>query len=74
MYEEEEYRKSIICDNVKVFVIEASSSLSWYKYVKNRDYLFTIDSFGTSGKKDDVLKKYGFTKENIEAKIESLLK
>ena len=71
---EESYKIEILPASVKTFVIEASSSLSWYKYVKNDDYLFTIDTFGTSGKREDVLRKYGFTVNKITKDIEKLLK
>ena len=71
---EESYKREILPDSVKTFVIEASSSLSWYKYVKNDDYLFTIDTFGASGKREDVLRKYGFTVNKITKDIEKLLK
>lgn len=71
---EESYKREILPASVKTFVIEASSSLSWYKYVKNDDYLFTIDTFGASGKREDVLRKYGFTVNKITKDIEKLLK
>lgn len=71
---EESYKREILPASVKTFVIEASSSLSWYKYVKNDDYLFTIDTFGASGKREDVLRKYGFTANKITRDIEKLLK
>lgn len=71
---DDKYKREVLPDGVKTFVLELSSSLSWYKYVKNHDYLFTIDEFGASGAKDDVLRKYGFTKENIEKQIEAFLK
>lgn len=71
---EESYKREILPASVKTFVIEASSSLSWYKYVKNDDYLFTIDTFGASGKRDDILRKYGFTVNKIIKDIEKLLK
>ena len=71
---EESYKREILPASVKTFVIEASSSLSWYKYVKNDDYLFTIDTFGASGNREDVLRKYGFTVNKITKDIEKLLK
>ena len=72
--QEEKYKREILPDNTLTFVIEASSSESWYKYVKNSDCLFTIDNFGSSGKREDVLRKYGFTIDKIQAKIESMIK
>lgn len=71
---EESYKREILPASVKTFVIEASSSISWYKYVKNDDYLFTIDTFGASGKREDILRKYGFTVNKITKDIEKLLK
>ena len=72
--QKEDYKELILPKNVKTFVIEASSSYSWHKYVESKEYLFTIDEFGASGKREDVMKKYGFTVEAIEKKIENMLK
>ncbi len=69
----EQYKKEILPENTKIFVIEASSSYSWYKYVKDDNYLFNINSFGYSGKKDDILNKFNFTEKDIIKKIEELL-
>ena len=67
-----DYQEKIIPGGAKVFVIERSASLSWYKYT-NKDNMFTIDEFGSSGNKSEVNKKYNFTKEYIERKIEEKL-
>lgn len=67
-----DYQEKIIPGDAKVFVIERSASLSWYKYT-NKDNMFTIDEFGSSGNKSEVDKKYNFTKEYIERKIEEKL-
>lgn len=71
--QDEQYKEEIIPKNTKTFVIEASSSYSWYKYIKDSNYLFTIDNFGFSGKKEDVLEKFNFTEKDIIKKIEELL-
>ncbi len=72
--EDVEYRKSILPLNAKTFVIEASSSYSWHKYVDEQSHLFTIDKFGASGNREAVLKKYGFDVDTIEKKLEEILK
>lgn len=72
--ESNEYKESILPKKVKTFVIEASSSYSWHKYVEEESHLFTIDEFGASGKREDVLKKYGFDVDTIEKKLEEILK
>lgn len=69
-----EYQEALLPIGVKVIVIEASSSYSWNEFVYNDKYLITVDEFGYSGKKDDVLGKFGFDLESIEEKIEKLLK
>lgn len=69
----EEYQNEVLPKGVKTFVIERSASLSWYKYVNDKNRMFTIDSFGASGNKDDVDKKYGFDVNLIEEKIEKKL-
>lgn len=69
----DEYKSIILPKNTKTFVIEASSSYSWHKYVENEDYLFNIDKFGYSAKKDDILEKYNYTDKYISNKIEELL-
>ena len=68
-----EYKNEILPAGVKTFVIEASASLSWYKYVKDKSYMFTIDEFGKSGNKESVLDYFGFSVENIEKRIEEKL-
>lgn len=68
------YQEEIIPANTKVFVIEASSSYSWYFLVNSKDYLFTVDEYGKSGTKEDLMKEYGFTSDKISSRIQNLLK
>lgn len=70
----EEYKNELLPLGTKTFVIEPSSSYSWYKFVYNEKYLFTLDNFGSSGTTEDVYKKYGFDVNQIAEKIEKLLK
>ena len=69
-----EYIESILPVEVRKIAIEASSSMSWNKLIYNSKYLITLDEFGSSGKKDDVYKKYGFDVDTLEEKVEELLK
>ena len=50
-----------------------ASSYNWNKIIFNDKYIISQDDFGASGKKDDVLKKYGFDIDSLEEKIEKLL-
>lgn len=68
------YQNEVLPKIKNTFVIEPLSSYSWDQFVEDRNHLFTIDCFGVSGNYNDVMKKYNFTKEYIENKIEELLK
>lgn len=70
---DKEYQDSILPNKIPTFVIEASSSLSWYKYATDEDHLFTIDTFGESGSKEELYNHFGFTISEIEIKIENII-
>lgn len=71
---DDKYKQSLFPVDIPVFVIEASSSYSWYQFVKNKDYLFTVDTFGLCGSKNDILEEFKLTKKDIVKRIEELLK
>lgn len=72
--QDSQYIEEILPVGIRKIVIEAGSSMSWNSIVFNDKYLITLDTFGTSGKKDDVYKKYGFDILSLEEKVEELLK
>ena len=71
---EKEKQEELFPVGIKKFVLEKSSSYSWYEFVHNKNYLFTNDCFGASGTKEQLDEKYGFTKEAIADQMEQLLK
>ena len=58
------YQDKILGNKPKV-IIEAASSFGWHKYVGKSDILISIDSFGESGKGDDLFDFFGFNCNNI---------
>ncbi len=72
--QDKEYIDEVLPVEYRKIVVEAGSSYSWNKIIFNEKYLITMDSFGSSGKVEDVYKKYGFDAESLEEKIEELLK
>lgn len=68
-----EEQEELLPVGVKKFVIEKASSYSWYHFVYDQKYLFTIDSFGASGSKEALAEAFDFTVEKVEEKIEKLL-
>lgn len=68
------YKEQILPIGYKTFVIERLSKFGWHKYVYDDKYIMGVDSFGYSGKSDDVLKKLKLDDESIYKRIEKLLK
>ena len=69
----EEYKSELFPYDAEVFVIEYESSLGWEKFVIDSDHLFTIDKFGASASKDDILKYCELDIDTIIEKIKKLL-
>lgn len=57
-----DFINSLFNIGVKVFAIEASRGFEWYRFA---DIVIAMDSFGKSGKSDEVFKRFGFSSENI---------
>lgn len=76
LYEKQskEYKEQILPTGYKKIVIEAGSKFGWEKYVYNDSYLFTINNFGVSGPKDQVLEHMKFDYMSIENGIYNLVK
>lgn len=67
------YKMSLFPEGAKIFVIEYGSSFGWEKFVVSSDYLFTVDKFGVSASKDDVVKYCEVDIETIIKKIKSMI-
>ena len=70
-----EYKNNIINekDNLRVF-IEAGACQSFYKYKREKDLLFNIQEFGTSGSCQELMQHFGFTFENLTMEIKNKLR
>lgn len=69
-----DYQKEILPEEVRTIVIEAGSSFGWHRFVYNDKYLITVDNFGASGTKDEVLNNCNFDYESIKTRILNILK
>ena len=49
--------------------IEAGASLGWREYIGAKGEHITIDHFGASAPADKLFQEYGFTVENVVAKV-----
>lgn len=71
---ENEYKNELFEVGAKVIVIEASNDPVWNEFVYNKKYLLTLNEFGISDTKENVLKHFEFDYESLLDKVEKLLK
>lgn len=45
--------------------VEALTSFGWHKYVGLDGEIISLDTFGASGKAEQLFKQFGFTVENV---------
>lgn len=69
----DEYKNSIIDNNSEVIVIEAGSSFGWHRICSNKIHYITIDNFGISGNKDEVLEYLNYTYDDIKNKVYNIM-
>jgi transketolase len=65
-----EYIDTIIDPKTKVLAIEAASGLEWYRFA---DDVLRMESFGASGKADELFKHFGFTIPNVIERVKALI-
>ncbi|MBG9814502.1 transketolase [Bacillus endophyticus] len=69
-----DYKESVLPSAVtKRLGIEMGSSFGWHKYVGGEGEVLAIDGFGASGPGEKVLEEYGFSTENVVARVKNLL-
>lgn len=69
----EEYKKSVLPESLPKVAVEAGVTLGWSRYTGSEDNVVGINKFGASAPGGTVMKEYGFTAENVAAKVKSLL-
>jgi transketolase len=68
-----EYKESVLPKTVtKRLAIEMGSSFGWHKYVGFEGDVLAIDQFGASAPGEVVMEQYGFTVDNVVAKVKAL--
>ena len=66
------YKEKVLPRSItKRVAIEMGATDAWYKYVGLDGLVIGIDTFGASAPGDLVMEKYGFTKEQVLAKVKS---
>ncbi|CRK80356.1 transketolase [Neobacillus massiliamazoniensis] len=71
----QEYKDSILPKNVKKRLgLEVGSSLGWHKFVGDEGDVLAIDRFGASAPGEKIMEEYGFSVNNVVARVKALLK
>jgi transketolase len=71
----QDYKESVFPKEIKArLAVEAGSGLGWAKWVGSDGDIISVDRFGSSAPGSEVMKQYGFTVENVMAKMEKLVK
>lgn len=71
--EDEAYINKLLPKRVRIFVIEYSNETIYNKFTHNR-FIFNINTFGTSGTTEEVIKHYKLDASSISNKIIEILK
>lgn len=69
-----EYRESVLTPGTPVLAMEASKSDLWWKYFSGKGDVLGVDRFGESAPAKILWDRFGFTVENVIAKVENLIK
>lgn len=65
------YQTSLLKNYTNIFAVEASNDNSWYKLTKN---VFAVNTYGKSGKPNEVAKAMGFTAKDFAKYVKENLK
>jgi transketolase len=67
-----EYKRAVL-GNLPRIAVEAGTSYGWERYVGDNGTIIGIDSFGASGKGNEVYEHFGITVENIIKSVKKYL-
>ena len=68
----QEYKHSVLGNAPKV-AVEAAAVYGWERYTGKSENVIGLNSFGASGKGDEVYKHFGITAENVVKKVRELI-
>ena len=69
----EEYKESVLPACVTKFAVEAGVPYGWSRYTGSEQNVLGITTFGASAPGGVMLEKYGFTVDNLVAKVKAVL-
>lgn len=70
----QEYRDNVLPYQVKKIVVEVGSSFGWHRISNNNMHYITIDTFGVSGTKEEVLKDMDYSYEQVKDRVMNIIR
>ncbi len=71
----ESYRKKVLPPRVKsILTIEAGEGSSWYRFAGTTGDVMSMDTFGASGKAEQLYRHFGFTQEEVQKRMIKIIK
>ncbi|SFL74689.1 transketolase [Salibacterium qingdaonense] len=67
------YQREVLPEGVPALAVEMGASHGWYKYTGAYGGVLGIDRFGASAPGDVNIENFGFTVENVTARVKTLL-
>ncbi len=71
--EDKLYQQTILPAGIKKVVLEASNDYRYLKYLSNEKYFINLTDFGSSGSKEEVLKKFDFDFLSLLKRINEII-
>lgn len=68
-----EYKEAVLPAGLTKFAVEAGVPYGWSRYTGSEANVLGITTFGASAPGDVMMEKYGFTVENLVAKVKAVL-
>ncbi|EKN70627.1 transketolase [Neobacillus bataviensis LMG 21833] len=70
----QDYKDSVLPKNVKKRLgLEVGASFGWHKYTGDEGDVLAIDKFGASAPGEKIMEEYGFSVNNVVARVKALL-
>ncbi len=67
------YKDKVLDRTKPIICVEASSDNVWHKYAQREEYVFTLKTFGESGKLEDVCKHFGLEENYLTKYVEKVI-
>ena len=76
LFEEQpdDYKNKIMGGSRNYISIEAQSSFGWERYIGRNGLAISVDTFGLSGKYNDIVSEFGFKEDQIIERIKKVFK